>query len=181
MATSLHRRADVTVKQIRSKRQALIDKLRSPEHLDTVATRDYGTHDPLIAPFPPCACGAPGRLERLPNGKWMASCSDCPKAIPAPQQHDWAACLQWCQLQLDQLDYRALPLFGLEGMDHSQARARLISIYDDLNLRCQVATLDLSLSRRTHAHQAPGLEHYERLCAYRDWAKLALRLVKSAQ
>lgn len=66
-------------------------------------------------------------------------------------------------------------------MDNSQARARLISIYDDLNLRCQVATLDLSLSQRTHAHQAPGLEHYERLCAYRDWANLALRLVKSAQ
>lgn len=178
MATAFHRRPGVTVEQLQGKRQALLDQLHSAEHEASVITRDYGGHDPRIAPFPACACGSPGRLEKTAGGKWTASCAHCEKKIRDPQQTDWAACLQWCLLNLEQLDYQALPLFGLAGLDRQGAKARIASIYQDLLLRCQVATLDLSINQRTHTHLAPGQDYFERLCAYRDWAKLILRLLK---
>lgn len=108
----------------------------------------------------------------------MASCSRCEKRIPSAQQHDWAACLEWCLLNLEQLDYQKLPLFSLDGLDQQAAKIRLTSIYNDLILRAQIATLDLSLNQRTREHTAPGIEYLERICAYRDWAKFALRLIK---
>jgi len=174
----LHRRPGVTVAELQEKRTKLHDQLQSEAHQATVLTRDYGEHDPRIAPFPPCTCEAPGRLQRDEKGKWMACCSRCEKRIPSAQQHDWAACLEWCLLNLEQLDYQQLPLFGLEGLDRQAAKSRLTSIYNDLILRCQIACLDLALYQRTRENSPPGLEYYERICAYRDWAKFALRLIK---
>ncbi|MDG1581010.1 hypothetical protein [Pseudomonas sp. GOM6] len=79
------------------------------------------------------------------------------------------------------MDYQNLPLFGLNGLDRQAAKVRLTSIYDDLLLRSQIATLDLSLNQRTREHPAPGRDFYEKMCAYRDWAKFALRLIKVAK
>lgn len=179
MATPLHRRPGVTVQQLQAKRLALLEVLYSQQHVGSVVTRDYGEHDPRIAPFPPCSCGAPARLELLDGGRWEACCSSCDKRIHAPQKHDWAACLQWCALNMDQLDYQSLPLFGLQGLDRSAAKDRLTSIYHDLLLRSQIATLDQSLSERTHTHSAPGRDYMEKISAYRDWAKFALQLIKA--
>lgn len=178
MATPLHRRPGVTVKQLQDKRLELLQKLHSPEHVASVVTRDYGEHDPRIAPFPPCSCGAPARLEMLDDGKWNARCTSCDKRILDPQKYDWAACLQWCLLNLDQLDYQQLPLFGLQDLDRQSAKVRLSSIYHDVLLKSQIGTLDLSLSERTREHQAPGRDYMEKIFSYRDWAKFALSLIK---
>lgn len=78
----------------------------------------------------------------------------------------------------EQLDYQALPLFGLQGLDRAAAKVRLSSIYHDLLLKSQIATLDLSLCERTREHPAPGRDYMEKIFAYRDWAKLALSLIK---
>lgn len=72
MATPLHRRPGVTVEQIRAKRQVLQEPLQSPEHVASIVTRDYGEHDPRIAPFPACSCGAPALL-RAWSGSSVAS------------------------------------------------------------------------------------------------------------
>lgn len=176
--TPLHRRPGVTIHELQAKRAVLNEQLHSEAHLAAVITRDYGEHDPRIAPFPPCTCGAPGRLQRDDKGKWMACCSRCEKQIPSAQKYDWAACLEWCLLNLEQLDYQQLPLFGLEGLDRQAAKTRLTSIFNDLILRCQIASLDLTLYQRTRETSPPGLEYFERICAYRDWAKFALRLIK---
>ncbi len=48
----------------------------------------------------------------------------------------------------------------------------------DLLLKSQIATLDLSLCERTREHPAPGRDYMEKIFAYRDWAKLALSLIK---
>lgn len=178
MATSFHRRPNVTVEQLQAKRLSLLTQLQSPEHVTNIVTREYGSHDPRIAPFPACTCGAAARLGKTDRGKWSACCSVCAKSISDPQAYDWAACLQWCQLNLEQLKYQELPLFGLNALDRPAAKIRLSSIYRDLLLRSQIATLDLSLSQRTHTHPAPGRDFLEKLYAYRDWAKLALRLIK---
>jgi hypothetical protein len=178
VATPIHRRPGVTVAQLQAKRLALLSELQSPEHVSSVVTREYGAHDPRIAPFTACACGAPARLVKLDDGKWSAGCSACNKRILDPQKYDWAACLQWCQLNLEHLNYQELPLFGLKGIDRKDAKVRLTSIYHDLLLKSQIATLDLSLKQRTHEHPAPGRDYIERLYAYRDWAKLALQLLK---
>lgn len=180
MPTPFHRRPGVTVSELQTKRQVALDRLHSVEHKARVVTRDYGTHDPRIAPFPSCICGAPGRLEKLASGKWLVSCSGCDRAIRDPQLSDWSACLQWCSLNRYALSYQDLPLFSLQGLDRTAAKARLTSIYDDLLLRSQVATLDIALNQRTHEHPSPGRDYCERLFAYRDWAKLALQLLKSA-
>lgn len=182
MATPLHRRPGVTVKQLHAKHRELLATLHSPDHNDNVVTRDYGDHDPRIAPFPVCTCGEPAKLVLLDSGKWHAHCTACTRAIADPQQHDWAACLQWCAMNKDQLGYQVLPLFGLQGLDSQAARARLTSIYNDLLLRSQIATLDLAISNRTqYEHEAPGRDYMEKIYAYRDWAKLALMLVKVAK
>lgn len=178
MATPLHRRPGVTVAQLQAKRLALLTELQSPEHVSSVVTREYGAHDPRIAPFPACACGAPARLEKIDDGKWSAGCSACNNRILDPQKYDWAACLQWCLLNLEQLDYQQLPLFGLHDLDQQAAKVRLSSIYHDILLKSQIATLDLALSERTREHPAPGRDYMEKMFAYRDWAKFALRLIK---
>lgn len=178
MPTPLHRRPGVTVKQLQAKRLELLETLHSPEHAASVVTRDYGEHDPRIAPFPPCTCGAPARLVLLDDGKRDACCTSCERHIHAPQKLDWAACLQWCAMNKGQLDYQALPLFGLQGLDRAAAKVRLSSIYHDLLLKSQIATLDLSLCERTREHPAPGRDYMEKIFAYRDWAKLALGLIK---
>lgn len=180
MATPLHRRPGVTENQLREKRLELLATLHSPEHVESVITRDYGEHDPRIAPFPACSCGAPAKLTLLNRGKWDARCSSCTRGIADPQKSDWGACLQWCAMNKEQMDYRTLPLFGLKVLDSQAAKVRLTSIYDDLILRCQVATLDQSLSERTHDHLSPGRDYMEKIFAYRDWAKLALSLIKAA-
>lgn len=183
MPTPLHRRPGVTVEQLEAKRRQLADKLNSPEHDARVPTRDYGDHDPRIAPFPACTCGAPGRLEKLGGGRWSAHCSSCIKRIADLQRHDWAACLDWCQLNMQNLRYQDLPLFDLKEREPAQAKARMVPIYDDLVLRTQIATLDLSIQRRTwkqgSQQKAPGVEFLERLQAYTAWAKFALRLIKA--
>lgn len=178
LATPLHRRPGVTVPALQGKRQALLDRLHSVEHRAGVVTREYGPHDPRIAPFPACLCGAPARLQKLPTGKWFARCSVCERAIRDPQVNDWSACLQWCAMNLQRLNFQDLPLFDIQGLDPVTAKRRMKSIYEDLLLRSQIATLDTSISERTHAHPAPGRDYSERLFAYRDWAKLALQLLK---
>lgn len=180
MATPFHRKPGVSAEQIRAKRLVLLDQLNTPAHDDKLITRDYGEHDPRVVVFPVCGCGKPGVLKQLPSGKWSAACEGCGKQIRNPQLSEWSASLQWCQLNMDQMDYDELPLFGLKGLDPAQAKARLTLIYDDLLLRCQLATLDKSLNERTHDHPAPGRDYAERLFAYRDWAKLALSLVKQS-
>jgi hypothetical protein len=181
MTMSLHRRPGVTTEQLQEKRARLLSVLNSPEHKRSIVTRDYGSHDPRIAPLPPCVCGAPAELAMLENGRWEVCCTGrgCGKKIRDPQLHDWAACLDWCQLNLDSLNYQELPLFGLKGLDRAAAKVRLVSIYDDLLIRSQIATLDVSLSERTHQHAAPGRDYIEKLHAYRDWARLGLRILKS--
>ncbi len=178
MATPLHRRPGVTVRQISERRQQLLTELHSPEHIGRVITRGYGEHDPRIAPFPACSCGAPAKLALLNSGKWHVRCSSCTRAIADPQKSDWGACLQWCAINKEQLDYRELPLFDLKELDSQASKVRLTSIYNDLMLRCQIATLDQALSERTHEHPSPGRDYMEKICAYRDWAKLALSLIK---
>ncbi|RUE86400.1 hypothetical protein IPC1135_30005 [Pseudomonas aeruginosa] len=178
MSTPLHRRPGVTVEQIRAKLQVLMSTLQSPEHVASIVTRDYGEHDPRIAPFPACSCGAPARLERLQCGKWDAGCTACSKRISSPQKHDWQACLQWCAMNMEQLHYQDLPLFGLQALDRPAAKARLTSIYNDLVLRCQIGTLELSLWERTRDHTTPGRDYLEKILAYRDWAKFSLQLIK---
>lgn len=178
MSTPLHRKPGVTVPQLQAKRLELIRKLKSEAHIASIITRDYGDHDPRIAPFPACTCGAPARLDRVDGEKWSVRCTVCDKQIHAPQKRDWAACLQWCSMNMEQLDYQTLPLFGLQGLDRDAAKVRLASIYQDLLLRSQIATLDISLSERTHQHPAPGRDYAEKLFAYRDWAKFGLQLIK---
>lgn len=179
MSTPLHRRPGVTVDQLKVKRSELLALLESPGHITRTVTRDYGTHDPRIAPFPPCTCDEPAKLVLLGSGKWHAHCTSCTRAITDPQKHDWTACLQWCAMNKDQLDYQTLPLFGLHGLDARSAKVRMTSIYDDLLLRSQVATLDLAISERTqYEHTAPGRDYLEKINAYRDWAKLVLGLIK---
>lgn len=178
MATPLHRRPGVILQQIKEKRLELLATLHSPEHIESTITRDYGEHDPRIAPFPACRCGAPAQLKLLNNAKWDARCSICSRAIADPQKSDWGACLQWCAMNKEQLDCRMLPLFGLKELDGQAAKVRLTSIYSDLLLRCQIATLDQSLSERTHEHPSPGRDYMEKIFAYRDWAKLSLSLIK---
>lgn len=184
MPTPLHRRPGVTVDQIKAKRQRLVDTLKSPEHDARVPTREYGNHDPRIAPFPACTCGAPARLEQTEDGKWDARCSSCAKRISHPQKHDWAACLEWCQLNMQQMSYQDLPLFDIKHRDPASAKARMVPIHEDLILRSQIATLDLSINQRTWKQaaeqKAPGIEHLEKLQAYTAWAKFALRLIKVA-
>jgi hypothetical protein len=180
MAYPLHRQAGVTIEQLHEKRISLMDKLSAQEQLGHFS-RDYGAHDPRIAPFPACSCGAPGLLTKSnsSNGtKWMASCSICDKRIRDAQQYDWSACFMWCQLNLDQLDYRTIPLFALCDLDPVEAKARMAPIYHDLLLRCQIATLDSAICDRTKNHPAPGRDYIERISAYRDLAKLILRLIK---
>lgn len=178
MRKPLHRRPGVSLAELQAKRQTIHDQLHSPEHADRVVTREYGSHDPRIAPFPTCTCGAPGRLQKLPSNTWLASCSRCEKTISHGQANDWSACLQWCEMNLQNLCYRDLPLFDLQDLDREVARSRLKSIYDDLLHRCQIATLDTAISQRCHDYPAPGTDYCERIYAYRDWAKLALRLLK---
>lgn len=178
MATPLHRRPNVTIEQLQAKRFELINRVASKAHESTVVTRDYGPHDPRIAPFPVCTCGSPGKMEKLASGRWTVSCSGCDKRIREDQQYDWAACLYWCLLNLEQIDYHELPLFGLQGLSKPEAKARLTSIYNDLLLRSQIVTLDLALNPRTHEHPAPGRDFLEKMWAYRDWAKFALSLIK---
>lgn len=180
MATSLHRRPEASAKQIAAKRSALLNMLHSSEHRESVPERDYGEHDPRIAPFPACTCGSPGRLTKLDTGRWFAECSACDRAIREAQTYDWAACLNWCELNLDGLDYRQLSLFDLSGLSPQEAKQRMVPIYNDLLLKSQIATLDLALNQRNREHTAPGRDYIERMHAYRDWAKLALRLIKNA-
>lgn len=110
----------------------------------------------------------------------MVACPSCHKHIPDPQTYGWAACLMWCSMHLDQLNYQTMPLFGLDGLNKKAAKARITSIYNDLMLKSQIATLDLSISQRTKQHDAPGRDYAEKIFAYRDWARLMLRLVKAA-
>jgi hypothetical protein len=178
MPTPFYRRPGVTIEQLTTKRAALCETLHSPAHQGKILTRDYGDHDPRIAPFPPCTCGGHGSLSKLANGKWTAKCNSCDKKIDSPQAHDWQASLQWCSLNLAVMDYRSLPLFGIQNLDSDAAKVRLVSIYDDLLLRCQIGTLDVALAERGHSDSYPGYEYLERIYAYRDWAKLCLSLVK---
>lgn len=81
-------------------------------------------------------------------------------------------------MNMEQLHYQDLPLFGLQALDRPAAKARLTSIYNDLVLRCQIGTLDIALWERTRDHTTPGRDYLEKILAYRDWGKLTLQLIK---
>lgn len=174
----LHLRPAATLTDLLEGRESIVELLASPEYEAALITVDYGKNDPFDTPFPACTCGARAKTLARPNGRWMARCSVCDRSIRNPQITEWDAKIHWCQMNLEQMDYRSFPLFGLEHLDVYSAKSRLSSIYHDLMYKSQIASLDVAINKRNACHAVPAPSDLARMYLLRDLAKLALSLVR---
>lgn len=173
----------VSLEQLQIKRHHIMEQLQSDEHYAATDTLVYGTHDPLRVSIPPCdSCGGQAALDKpqSPKPRWSIMCPRCNKTIQSPQAKPWRAALMWCERNLGSMDYRDLPLFGLSQLNPREARARMVGIKHNLELRRRLIGLDRAIAAHTHTGH-PGRGYEERMEAYVKWAALALRLIKHAE
>lgn len=172
-----------SLEQLQIKRDRILEQLHSDEHYAATDTLVYGTHDPLRVSIPPCdSCGRQAALDKQlsPRTRCSIMCPSCNKTIQAPQAKPWRAALMWCERNLASMHYRDLPLFGLSQLNPPEARARMVGIMHNLELRRRLIGLDTAIAAQTDKSR-PGRGYEERMEAYLKWAALALRLIKHAE
>jgi hypothetical protein len=164
------------------KRNRLLSELTSDEHYEQTDTVAYGHHDPFDVPAAACEkCGGAAKMMRTDTAslRWFMQCEDCGSKSPEPQKRPWQAALAWNQINLLTQSYRTLPMFGLAQFTPSEARARMVGIRRNLELRKKLVGIERTIANET-GRRPPGRLYQQRLEAYLKWAMLALRLVKVA-
>lgn len=173
--------------------QELDDILSSDEHCDATPTRNYGPNDPVLDVeefICACSCGAlSGFLAfefldavqllrrtaspREPQRRHFVVCKNCGKR-GLPTVHDWAAVIEWNRERYDAtFPIERFPFFLLAGMELKEARAKVLAIRSDLELRVAQAKRQIQDGIRT------GRAYMERLEAYLGWAIAASGLLKA--
>jgi len=169
-----------TLAYVQEKHALLMNELKSDDHYDKTETLAYGDHDPLSVPVPKCdTCGSNGKMQKVPGEKikWRVTCLGCDKTIRTPQRRPWQAALMWCEINLGEMSYKELPLFGLENKSKKEARNKMVGIRRNLELRKNITGLERTIANKLDK-RPPGRDYQQRLEAYLKWTMLALKLIK---
>ncbi|KKN39412.1 hypothetical protein LCGC14_0743660 [marine sediment metagenome] len=174
-------RESMTIEYAIEKRKSLLAELNSDEHYDQTPTVAFGNHDPFSVPKVVCeTCG--GRpITRGEGTRWVAECG-CGRRIKVPQKKRWQAELEWNWINLKSFNYRDFPLFGLSGLNPTEARERLAAIRKNIELRKALAGIETTVAIKTERAvcEKPGKGYVEKIDCYLKWCMWALRLVKVA-
>lgn len=160
--------------------------LASDLHYEMTPTRFYGDADPYRQALEllfPCVCGTSPILvceERSrdfgrPRPYMLVRCPACGNE-GTPRKEGWEAIVSWNRSAAATKPALAgFPFFGITFLSPDQARDRLLSIRNDLELRRKQASLESILGLEV------GRAYYERLCAYLEWVQVAFAVVTAAE
>lgn len=174
------------------------DELGSDEHYASTPTRNYGDLDPVIDAYRfvnKCGCGSASAVLRFgvptrdqlpgiqngthdayvaePRHYVMCVCGCRGRAARA----QWQAVLEWNKSPqcTPRPNLQSFPFFNLAGLSEDDAKARLVAIRHDLELRKAEA------KRKRQARMPVGKGYLERIEAYLGWAIYALSVLKTAK
>jgi len=178
-------RSDPKVQQLLKKLDSLYIEIKSDEHYEATPSLAYGYHDPFEIPIAPCeVCSFKPQVNCVTEApapkRWQCIC-ECGRKPKSVRKKTWQAAIEWNWINLNSLNYRDLPLFGLANLDAEQAHQRLVGFRRNLELRKNIAEIEGHIARLTERSigiEQPGKGYTEKLDAYLMWCMWGLRLTK---
>lgn len=174
----------LTVEQAVRERAVILSTLNSEEHYAATPTIAYGSANPFFVQLVPCICGCQPEAVSfgdMPRVVWKIKCN-CNEQT-RQFQHKWQASLDWNFRHVRHIALQDIPFFDIPSK-YEEAVNYLTAIRNNLDLRIRLALLETYLVRNDPActlKQLPGTAYRKRLQAYKEWARLALKVVKHKQ
>jgi hypothetical protein len=181
----MQKQSEPKVSNLMKKLDDMYAELKSDEHYEDTPSVAYGRHDPFDVPVSPCeVCSKHPSLEQpQASSRWLYVCK-CGRRPSAVRKAPWQACIEWNSINLNNTDYRALPLFGLKDLSPEPAHKRLAGMRRNLELRKNIAQIEGTvaiLTERSIGIEQPGKGYTRKLEAYLMWCLWGLRLTKVAK